>query len=106
VHGTLLAIIYPDNTPHGYNLTFAFPMLLFIIVAGTLYLILSSSHHVPGHVALESTRWAQGAAAATPASAAAAATMPPAKAQAPADDPDATQTVQAEHAEESTEGGE
>ena len=38
MHGALLAAVHPDNTPHGYNLTFAFPMLLFIIVAGALYL--------------------------------------------------------------------
>jgi len=35
VHRALLAgmPISPDNTPHGYNLTFAFPMLMFIIIA-------------------------------------------------------------------------
>jgi len=58
VHGTLLAVVHPDNTPHGYNLTFAFPMLMFIIVAGALYLVFRSTHQVPGHVALESSRWA------------------------------------------------
>ena len=58
MHGTLLAVVHPDNTPHGYNLTFAFPMLMFIIVAGALYLLFRSTHQVPGHVALESSRWA------------------------------------------------
>ena len=58
MHGTLLAVVHPDNTPHGYNLTFAFPMLMFIIVAGALYLVFRSTHQVPGHVALESSRWA------------------------------------------------
>jgi hypothetical protein len=58
VQGTLLAAaISPDNTPHGYNLTFAFPMLMFIIIAGVLYLRFRSSHRVPGHVALASARW-------------------------------------------------
>jgi hypothetical protein len=60
VHGTLLAVVHPDDTPHGYNLTFAFPMLMFIIVAGALYLLFRSAHRVPGHVALESSRWAGG----------------------------------------------
>ena len=58
MHGALLAAVHPDNTPHGYNLTFAFPMLMFIIVAGALYLRFRSAHQVPGHVALESSRWA------------------------------------------------
>jgi hypothetical protein len=58
VHRTLLAAaISPDNTPHGYNLTFAFPMLMFIIIATALYLRFRSSHRVPGHVAFGSARW-------------------------------------------------
>jgi hypothetical protein len=61
VHGALLAAVTPDNTPHGYNLTFAFPMLLFIIVAGVLYLRFRRPHRVPGHVALASSRWAKAA---------------------------------------------
>jgi hypothetical protein len=68
VHGTLLAAtISPDNTPHGYNLTFAFPMLMFIIIAGALYLRFRGSHRVPGHVELTSTRWAGAAVAEEPA---------------------------------------
>jgi hypothetical protein len=55
----LAMAISPDNTPHGYNLTFAFPMLMFIIVATVLFLRFRSSHRVPGHVALTSSRWAQ-----------------------------------------------
>jgi hypothetical protein len=59
VHGTLLAAaISPDNTPHGYNLTFAFPMLMFIIIAGGLFLRFRSTHRVPGHIGLASSRWA------------------------------------------------
>jgi hypothetical protein len=59
VHRMLLAMaISPDNTPHGYNLTFAFPMLMFIIVSAALYLRFRSAHRVPGHVALASARWA------------------------------------------------
>jgi hypothetical protein len=70
VHGTLLAAaISPDNTPHGYNLTFAFPMLMFIIIAGVLYLRFRGSHRVPGHVALTSARWAGATTATAPASA-------------------------------------
>jgi hypothetical protein len=57
VQGTLLAAaISPDNTPHGYNLTFAFPMLMFIIIAALLYLRFRSPHRVPGQMALASTR--------------------------------------------------
>lgn len=40
----ILAAVNPDNTPHGYNLTFAFPMLLFIIIGGVLYLLFSRPH--------------------------------------------------------------
>lgn len=40
----ILAAVNPDNTPHGYNLTFAFPMLLFIISAVILYLLFSRPH--------------------------------------------------------------
>jgi hypothetical protein len=54
----LAGAISPDNTPHGYNLTFAFPMLMFIIIAGALYLRFRSTHRVPGHVELTSSRWA------------------------------------------------
>ena len=40
----ILAAINPDNTPHGYNWTFAFPMLLFIVIAVLLYLLFSRPH--------------------------------------------------------------
>jgi len=56
VQGMLLAGVTPDNTPHGYNLTFAFPMLMFIIIAGALYLRFLRPHRVPGHVTLASSR--------------------------------------------------
>jgi hypothetical protein len=45
VHRVILAAVTPDNTPHGYNLTFAMPMLLFIIIGGVLYLLLFSRPH-------------------------------------------------------------
>ncbi len=61
--------ISPDNTPHGYNLTFAFPMLMFIIIAAVLYLRFRSSHRVPGHVALASSRWARAVPGRAPANA-------------------------------------
>ncbi len=62
MHRVLLAAaISPDNVPHGYNLTFAFPMLMFIIVAAALFLRFRSAHRVPGHVALTSSRWAMAA---------------------------------------------
>jgi hypothetical protein len=45
----ILAAVTPDNTPHGYNWTFAFPMLLFIVVALVLYVLFSRPHRrVPG----------------------------------------------------------
>jgi hypothetical protein len=75
VHGMLLAAVSPDNTPHGYNLTFAFPMLMFIIIAGGLYLRFRGTHRIPGHVGLASSRWAStppGAGPVTPHSPAAA----------------------------------
>ena len=37
MRGLILAAVNPDNTPHGYNWTFAFPMLLFIVIALILY---------------------------------------------------------------------
>ena len=47
--GLILAAINPDNTPHGYNWTFAFPMLLFIVIAAILYALFSRPHRrVPG----------------------------------------------------------
>ena len=58
MQGALLAAVHPGDTPAGYNLTFAFPMLMFIIIAGALYLRFRGSHQVPGHVALTSSRWA------------------------------------------------
>ena len=60
MQGALLAAVRPGDTPAGYNLTFAFPMLMFIIVAGALYLRFRGSHRVPGHVALTSSKWAGG----------------------------------------------
>lgn len=79
MHGALLAVVRPDNTPHGYNLTFAFPMLMFIIVAGALYLRFRGPHSVPGHVAISSSRWAgAGKSGGTGTVDAGAATTPPA----------------------------
>lgn len=45
----ILAAVTPDNTPHGNNWTFAFPMLLFIVVGLVLYVLFSRPHRrVPG----------------------------------------------------------
>lgn len=47
--GLILAAVSPDNTPAGYNWTFAFPGLLFIIIALALYALFSRPHRrVPG----------------------------------------------------------
>lgn len=54
MQAALLAAVQPDNTPHGYNLTFAFPMLMFIIIAGALYLRFRKPHRVPGRAGLAS----------------------------------------------------
>jgi hypothetical protein len=40
----ILAAVSPDNTPHGYNWTFAFPMLLLIIIGAALYFLFSRPH--------------------------------------------------------------
>ena len=112
MQGTLLAAaIQPDNTPHGYNLTFAFPMLMFIIVAGVLYLRFRSSHRVPGHVSLSASRWA--GSEPVPAGAAEAAMVAEvigsagaAPASADAETQTAVMTEQAGPAEQSMEGSE
>ena len=45
----ILAAVTPANTPHGYNWTFLFPMLLFIVVIVILYALFSRPHRrVPG----------------------------------------------------------
>lgn len=46
MHATILLA---DYTLGGSIFTFAFPMLLFIVVAGTLYTVLSKARTVPGH---------------------------------------------------------
>ncbi len=42
--GLILAAVNPDNTPHGYNWTFAYPMLLFIVIAAVLYYLFGRPH--------------------------------------------------------------
>lgn len=42
--GLTLAAINPDNTPHGYNLTYAFPLVLFAVITLVLYLLFSRPH--------------------------------------------------------------
>jgi hypothetical protein len=58
VRTLILAAVTPDNTPHGYNLTFAFPMLLFAISAVVLYLLFSRPHRrtPPERVRLSAAR--------------------------------------------------
>ncbi len=57
MHGALLAVVHPDNTPHGANLTFAIPILFFVIVSAALFVRFRAPHSVPGHVAFKSSRW-------------------------------------------------
>jgi hypothetical protein len=107
VHGALLAAVHPDNTPHGYNLTFAFPMLMFIIVAGALYLRFRGPHNVPGHVAFTSSRWARaGGEPGTVKLGDAAVHASAGPEAAPADDADAAATAQAAPADHGTEDNE
>ena len=42
--GLILATVTPDNTPGGANLTFAFPILLFVVIGVILYLWLGRPH--------------------------------------------------------------
>jgi hypothetical protein len=49
VPGLIAAAGGSDWTYGGSILTFAFPMLLFIAVAGTLYVLYTKPHEVPGH---------------------------------------------------------
>jgi hypothetical protein len=56
VHGLILAYVTRDNSAAGYNLTFAFPMALFVVIAGALYLVYSRPHRVPGHGPLRISR--------------------------------------------------
>ena len=44
MHHVILAAINPDNTPGGYQWTYLFPMLLFIVIAGILWLLFSRPH--------------------------------------------------------------
>jgi len=64
---SVLAIATSDNAPGGAILTFAFPIILFAIIATVLYVLLFSRPHprVPaGHVALAGTSAAPDAGAA------------------------------------------
>jgi hypothetical protein len=65
----ILAAVTPDNTPHGYNITFAAPMLAFIIIGGVLYLLFSRPHRrIPAQpVRFSASRPATGSTAAGPA---------------------------------------
>jgi hypothetical protein len=100
VHGVLLAAaVQPDNTPHGSNLTMAFPVLVFVIVAAALYLRFRSPHRVPGHVALASSRWAEARQAAVT-------VADPAAVTDPEDQAGTAQAGQAAPADEGTEDGE
>jgi hypothetical protein len=72
----ILAAVTPDNTPHGYNITFGAPMLTFIIIGGVLYFLFSRPHRrvPPRPLRLSAGRPAASAASATAAASAASAT--------------------------------
>ena len=40
----ILAAINPDNTPHGYNWTMLFPMLMFAVIALVLWALFGRPH--------------------------------------------------------------
>jgi hypothetical protein len=67
----ILAAVTPDNTPHGYNITFAAPMLTFIIIGAILYFLFSRPHRrIPAQpVRFSASRPAAGSAATGPAAA-------------------------------------
>ncbi len=49
--GLILATVTPDNTPGGANLTFAFPIILFVVIVAVLYLWLGRPHRrVPANL--------------------------------------------------------
>jgi hypothetical protein len=51
VPGLILATVTPDNTPGGANLTFAFPIILFVVIVAVLYLWLGRPHRrVPANL--------------------------------------------------------
>ncbi len=72
----ILAAVTPDNTPHGYNITFAAPMLTFVIIGTILYFLFSRPHRrVPAQpLRLSAGRSAPGAAATASATATASGT--------------------------------
>lgn len=91
MHGVVLAAVNPDNTPHGYNWTFAFPMLLFIVVALILYGLYSRPHRrVPGRRIQTASTGGRAAGGATGGATLTASTKPEdsAGAQPPAQQPD------------------
>jgi hypothetical protein len=49
VHGLIASSPSGDWTYGGAILTFAFPMVLFIVVAAALYILYTKPHLVPGH---------------------------------------------------------
>ena len=120
MQAALLAVVRPGNTPHGYNLTFAFPMLMFIIVAGALFLRFRGAHKVPGHAAITTSGWAgaDGAGTVNSGAAPADASAGPETGATPGDATTATATAdageqaatvdteQAQPADKSTEDGE
>lgn len=60
MRGLILAVVNPDNTPHGYNWTYAFPMLLFIVIASVLWMLFSRPHRrVPARAIVRPARSAQ-----------------------------------------------
>jgi hypothetical protein len=65
VHHLILAAINPDNTPGGYQWTYLFPMLLFIVIAAILYMLFSRPHRrVPSRAIALTARASQPPAAA------------------------------------------
>ena len=103
--GLILAAVTPDNTPHGYNWTFAFPMLLFIVVALVLYLLFARPHRrVPGRpIAAVAAGRQPGSAAASAAAVASASATGPAVASGTASEAPASDSTTGERpASEST----
>jgi hypothetical protein len=67
VRALILSAVNPDNTPHGYNWTFVFPMLLFIVIALILWALFGRPHQrVPARRLAAGLSMARGGASGSP----------------------------------------
>jgi hypothetical protein len=91
----VLAAVNPDNTPHGYNWTFAFPMLLFIVTALILYALYSRPHRRVPRRPIQATSTGARTGAAKPGGATLTASVNPAETSGPQSAPDPDDSTEA-----------